>query len=137
VREVEGRRRPAGELRVLVAEDNPVNQRVVLLFLERLGHRADVVADGNEVLRALESEAYDVVLMDMRMPDMDGLEASRAIHRLWPERRPRIVGLTANAVAGDREQCLASGMDGYLSKPFSLDELADVLADLRPVPGAP
>jgi CheY-like chemotaxis protein len=75
--------------------------------------------------------------MDMRMPDMDGLEASRAIHRLWPERRPRIVGLTANAVAGDREQCLASGMDGYLSKPFSLDELADVLADLRPVPGAP
>jgi signal transduction histidine kinase/CheY-like chemotaxis protein len=137
VPEVEGRRRPAGELRVLVAEDNPVNQRVVLLFLERLGHRADVVADGNEVLRALESEAYDVVLMDMRMPDMDGLEASRAIHRLWPERRPRIVGLTANAVAGDREQCLASGMDGYLSKPFSLDELADVLADLRPVPGAP
>ena len=132
-----GRRRSedAG-LRVLVAEDNPVNQRVVLLFLERLGHHADVVPDGQEVLRALEAGTYDVVLMDMRMPEMDGLETTRIIRRRWPDRRPRVVGVTANAVAGDREQCLASGMDGYLSKPFSMDELADVLSGLRPMTGA-
>ena len=74
-----------------------------------------------EVLRALEAQTYDVVLMDMRMPEMDGLEATRSIRRRWPDQPPRIVGVTANAVAGDRERCLASGMDGYLSKPFSLD----------------
>jgi CheY-like chemotaxis protein len=124
-------------LRVLVAEDNPVNQRVVLLFLERLGHQADVVSDGRDVLRALEARTYDVVLMDMRMPVMDGLETTRVVRRRWPQRRPRIIGVTANAVAGDREQCLAAGMDGYLSKPFSLDELADALSDLRPVTGTP
>jgi signal transduction histidine kinase len=130
------RRSAGGGLRVLVAEDNPVNQRVVMLFLERLGHDADVVPDGREVLGALEAGTYDVVLMDMRMPEMDGLEATRAIHRQWPDRRPRIIGVTANAVAGDRERCLASGMDGYLSKPFSLEELADVLSGLRPMTGA-
>jgi signal transduction histidine kinase/CheY-like chemotaxis protein len=131
------RRRAEGvALRVLVAEDNPVNQRVVRLFLERLGHEADVVTDGGDVLRALEARRYDVVLMDMRMPVMDGLETTRAIHRRGPEQRPRIIGVTANAVAGDREQCLAAGMDGYLSKPFSMDELADALSELRPVTGA-
>ena len=123
-------------LRVLVAEDNPVNQRVVLLFLERLGHQADVVADGREVLRALEVRTYDVVLMDMRMPEMDGLEATRSIRRRWPDQPPRVIGITANAVAGDRERCRASGMDGYLSKPFSMEELADVLSGLRPMTGA-
>ena len=123
-------------LRVLVAEDNPVNQRVILLFLERLGHQADIVPDGREVLRAVEAQTYDVVLMDMRMPEMDGLEATRLIHRRWPDRRPLVVGVTANAVAGDREQCLAAGMDGYLSKPFSMDELADMLSALRPMTGA-
>jgi CheY-like chemotaxis protein len=122
-------------LRVLVAEDNPVNQRVVLLFLERLGHQADVVSDGRDVLRALEARTYDVVLMDMRMPEMDGLEATRSIRQRWRDRRPQVIGVTANAVAGDRERCLASGMDGYLSKPFSMDELADVLSGLRPMTG--
>lgn len=130
------RRSDGAGLRVLVAEDNPVNQRVVMLFLERLGHEADVVRDGRDVLRALEARVYDVVLMDMRMPEMDGIEATRAIRRRWPDRRPQIIGVTANAVAGDRERCLASGMDGYLSKPFSMDELADVLSGLRPVTGA-
>ena len=136
---VEPSRRRAEDvaLRVLVAEDNPVNQRVVRLFLERLGHDVDVVTDGQEVLRALEAGTYDVVLMDMRMPVMDGLETTRVVRRRWPQRRPRIIGVTANAVAGDREQCLAAGMDGYLSKPFSLDELADALSDLRPVTGTP
>ena len=132
-----GRQRSDGAgLRVLVAEDNPVNQRVVLLFLERLGHHADVVPDGREVVRALEARTYDVVLMDMRMPEMDGLEATRIIRRRWPDRCPLVVGVTANAVAGDREQCLAAGMDGYLSKPFSMEELADVLSGLRPMTGA-
>jgi signal transduction histidine kinase/ActR/RegA family two-component response regulator len=125
-----------GGLRVLVAEDNPLNQRVILLYLERLGHRADVVDDGHNALRAIGERGYDVVLMDMRMPGMDGLEATAAIRRRWPERRPFIVGVTANAVAGDRERCLASGMDGYLSKPFSLDDLAAVLSDPRPLAGA-
>ncbi|MDP1805121.1 MAG: response regulator, partial [Acidimicrobiales bacterium] len=72
----------------------------------------------------------------MRMPEMDGLEATRLIHRRWPDRRPRIVGVTANAVAGDREQCLAVGMDAYLSKPFSMDDLAEVLSALQPMTGA-
>ncbi len=123
-------------LDVLVAEDNPVNRDIILLFLTRLGHRADVVADGREAIAALEARPYDVVLMDVRMPEMDGLEASRVIHRRWPEHRPWIVGVTANAVAGDREQCLVSGMDGYLSKPFSMAELAGALADVRPANGS-
>ncbi|MGH9266003.1 MAG: response regulator, partial [Acidimicrobiales bacterium] len=102
------------------------------LLLERLGHSQRVAANGHEVLRALEDGSYDVVLMDMQMPEMDGLEASRLIAERWPDRRPRIIAVTANAVAGDREQCLASGMDDYLSKPFSMHELADALARLAP-----
>ena len=119
---------PVEPLRVLVAEDHPVNQRVAVLLLEKLGHRADVVSDGAEVIRALEWSRYDIVLMDMQMPEMDGLEASRAIHRRWADDRPRIVAVTANAIAGDREECLAAGMDDYMSKPFTLDELAETLA---------
>ena len=118
-----------------MAGDNPVNQRVIALFLEKLGHRADVVADGRAALDGLEAGPYDVVFMDMQMPDMDGLEASRAIHERWPECRPRIIGVTANAVAGDRELCLAAGMDDYLSKPFSMDELALALGRLEPAAG--
>jgi len=125
-----------GPLRVLVAEDHPVNQQVAVLLLEKLGHRVDVVAEGTEVLDALERARYDLVLMDMQMPEMDGLEASRAIHRRWPDDRPRIVAVTANAVAGDREDCLAAGMDDYLSKPFTMAELAEALARC-PRPGVP
>ena len=127
---------PDESLRVLVAEDHPVNQQVALLLLERLGHRVDVVADGSEVIEALERSRYDLILMDMQMPEMDGLEASRTIHRRWPDDRPRIVAVTANAVAGDREECLAAGMDDYLSKPFTLAELAEALARC-PRPGVP
>ncbi len=115
-------------LRILLAEDNPVNQRVALRLLERLGYEADVVGDGREVLERLESAAYDVVLMDVQMPEMNGLEASRAICARWPaERRPRIIAMTAEAMQGDRETCLGAGMDDYLVKPVRLEELARAL----------
>jgi signal transduction histidine kinase/CheY-like chemotaxis protein len=129
------RSRATPGLRVLVAEDNPVNQRVILLFLDKLGHAADVVADGRAAVRALQQRRYDVVLMDMQMPDMDGLEASRLIRDRISNQRPWIIAVTANAVAGDRELCLAAGMDDYLSKPFSMDELAYALAGLEPAAG--
>ncbi|HZN12195.1 MAG TPA: response regulator, partial [Blastocatellia bacterium] len=111
-------------LRILLAEDNPINQRVALQLLERLGHRADVVVTGQEVIEALRRRAYDVVLLDVQMPEMDGLEAARRICREWPrERRPRLIAMTANAMPGDREECLAAGMDDYLSKPVQLADL--------------
>ena len=114
-------------LRVLLAEDNPVNQKLALRLLERLGYAADVANDGLEVIAALERSTYDVVLMDVQMPDLDGLEATRRIRADWPDRRIRIVAMTANAMEGDRETCLAAGMDDYLSKPIRPEELADAL----------
>ncbi|RMH17028.1 MAG: response regulator [Acidobacteria bacterium] len=119
---------PSYSLRVLLAEDNAVNQKVAVQMIERLGHRADVASNGHEVLRALERQRYDVVLMDLLMPEMDGLEATRRIVARWPaDRRPRIVAMTAYAVQGDRERCLAAGMDDYISKPVRLEELARAL----------
>jgi CheY-like chemotaxis protein len=116
-------------LRVLLAEDNEVNQRLALLLLAKLGYAADVAGNGLEALAALRRERYDVVLMDVEMPTMDGLEASRRIHGEWPPgERPRIVAMTANAMQGDRETCLAAGMDDYLSKPIRPEELAAALA---------
>jgi len=110
--------------RILLAEDNSTNQKVALLMLERLGWSADVAADGLEVLEALPRQSYDIILMDVQMPGMDGLEAARRIAAEHPpEHRPRMIALTANALAGDREACLAVGMDDYLSKPIRLDEL--------------
>jgi PAS domain S-box-containing protein len=115
-------------LRILLAEDNTVNQKLALRLLERMGYRADVVANGLEVLEALQRQSYDVILMDVQMPDMDGLEASRAIHEGWAaEQRPRIVAMTANAMQGDREECLAAGMDDYLTKPIQINALQEAL----------
>ena len=115
--------------RLLLAEDNVTNQKLALRLLERLGYRADVAANGLEVLQALRRQAYDVVFMDMQMPEMDGLEATRLIRRDWErQRRPRIIAMTANAMKEDREACLAAGMDDYLSKPIRLEELVRVLA---------
>ena len=120
-------------LRILVAEDNGVNQQLALLLLKKLGYRADVAANGLEALQALEREPYDVVLMDVQMPKMDGLEATRRIHRRWPEgRRPYVVAATADAMREEREACLAAGMDDYLSKPIRIEELAAALSRCRP-----
>jgi CheY-like chemotaxis protein/HPt (histidine-containing phosphotransfer) domain-containing protein len=93
-----------------------------------MGYRADVAGNGLEVLEALQRQRYDVILMDVQMPDMDGLEASRAIQEGWPvEQRPHIVAMTANAMQGDREECLAAGMDDYLTKPIQVDTLQQAL----------
>jgi CheY-like chemotaxis protein/HPt (histidine-containing phosphotransfer) domain-containing protein len=114
--------------KILVAEDNVVNQKVVLRMLAHLGYIADVAANGHEVLDALERQDYDVVLMDIQMPDMDGLEATRRIIERHPrDRRPRIIAMTANALRGDRERFLAAGMDGYLSKPIDISGLSVAL----------
>jgi CheY-like chemotaxis protein len=115
-------------LSVLLAEDNHVNQKVALRFLERLGYRAEAVGNGLEVISALEGHPYDLVLMDLQMPEMDGLEATRRIRQvLPPERQPKIIALTANAMQGDRDICLAAGMDDYISKPVKMNEIAAVI----------
>ncbi len=125
-------------LRILLAEDNVVNQKVALRTLERMGYRADVAANGLEVLDALERQPYDVVLMDMQMPEMDGLEATRRICTRWiPTQRPRIIAMTANAMRGDREQCLEAGMDDYISKPVRIDDLVAALERCAQQPAAP
>jgi CheY-like chemotaxis protein/HPt (histidine-containing phosphotransfer) domain-containing protein len=120
-------------LRILLAEDNPVNQKVALRLLERLGYGADVASTGLEALAALERERFDVVLMDVQMPELDGLDAARRICERWPrDVRPRIIAMTANAMAEDREACFAAGMDDYLAKPIRPDELADALSRFEP-----
>ena len=130
-----GRRHP---LRILLAEDNAVNQKLALRLLDRLGYRADVAANGVEAIRAIERQPYDLIFMDVQMPEMDGLEATRAICARWPAGgRPRIVAMTANALAEDREACLAAGMDDYLSKPIRVEELIAALSRSRPVSNQP
>jgi PAS domain S-box-containing protein len=121
-------------LRILLAEDNAVNQKVALRLLDRLGYRADVASNGLEALGALERKSYDVVLMDVQMPELDGLDASRRICERWPAQvRPRIIAMTANAMPEDREACFAAGMDDYLAKPIRPNELADALSRARPL----
>jgi CheY-like chemotaxis protein len=117
-------------LHVLVAEDNSVNQRLVRRLLEKRGHHVDVVGNGLEALRALSDKSYDLVLMDMQMPELDGLETTARI-RMQEEaagsRHQPIVALTANAMSGDEERCRRAGMDGYLTKPFQSEKLDEVL----------
>jgi CheY-like chemotaxis protein len=114
--------------RILLAEDNPINQKVALAMLKHLGYQADLAANGLEVLSSLEQKAYDVILMDIQMPEMDGLEATRFIRtRLPSASQPRIIAMTAYAMKGDREQCLAAGMDDYIGKPVKIEDLKRVL----------
>ena len=121
-------------LRILLAEDNATNQKLALRLLARMGYHADVAANGLEALEALERQLYDVVLMDVQMPEMDGLEATRHIRRELPEaRQPRVIAMTANAMQGDREMCLAAGMDDYVSKPIRIEELVEALSKSRPL----
>ncbi len=115
--------------RILVAEDNPVNQKVALHLLSRLGYRADLAGNGLEVLDALARQPYDIILMDVQMPEMDGLEATRRLRAEPPPHgRPWIIALTANAMEGDREACAAAGMDDYVSKPMRSADLAAAIA---------
>jgi PAS domain S-box-containing protein len=128
-------------LRILVVEDNAVNQQLALLLLQKVGYRADVAANGVEALEALQRQRYDVVLMDVEMPEMDGLEATRQIRRMAAVGpRPRIIAVTAKALQGERELCLQAGMDDYLTKPIRLHELIEALLRGGPstdVPAAP
>ncbi|HWH82065.1 MAG TPA: response regulator, partial [Burkholderiaceae bacterium] len=115
-------------LRILLAEDNVVNQKLALRLLQQMGYRADLASNGLEAIESLERQPYDVVLMDVQMPEMDGLEASRRITAKWPAgARPRIVAMTANAMQGDREECLAAGMDDYVTKPIRVEALVQAL----------
>jgi CheY-like chemotaxis protein len=121
-------------LRILLAEDNLVNQKVALSLLMRIGYRADLAANGLEVLQALNRQEYDVVLMDGQMPEMDGEEATRQIRRDLPAaQQPQIIAMTANAMKGDRERYLATGMDDYVSKPIRLEELVRALSACQPL----
>jgi signal transduction histidine kinase/DNA-binding response OmpR family regulator len=122
-------RDPSVFLRVLLAEDNPVNQRLVTRLLEKRGHRVVVAVNGHEVLEALNKESFDLVLMDVQMPEMDGLEATAAIREKEKGSglHQAVIALTAHAMKGDRERCLAAGMDGYLSKPIRPQELDAIL----------
>jgi CheY-like chemotaxis protein/HPt (histidine-containing phosphotransfer) domain-containing protein len=114
-------------LTILLAEDNKVNQKLALRLLEKMGYAANVANDGVEAVAAVGSAHYDLVLMDVQMPEMDGLEATRRIIELHGDARPRIVALTADAMQDDRERCLAAGMDDYLTKPIRPAELAEAL----------
>lgn len=124
----------SGGLRVLVAEDNAVNQRLIERLLQRRGHSVTIVPDGRAAVEAFDREHFDAIFMDMQMPEMDGFEATAIIVERIKQGAPRvpIVALTAHALKGDRERCLAAGMEGYLSKPIVLKELDEVLQQIKP-----
>jgi two-component system, sensor histidine kinase and response regulator len=134
-RAVVARVSPAAALRILLAEDNPVNQRVAVAMLSKRGHSVHVVDDGRQACQAVLGDRYDVVLMDVQMPEMSGFEATAAIRAGETDGGGRvpIIAMTAHAMAGDRERCLAAGMDGYVTKPIDRDVLlAEVERLARP-----
>lgn len=124
-------------LRILIAEDNQVNQKLAQKILQKMGYRADLAGNGLEAVESVDRQQYDVVLMDLHMPEMDGIEATRRIVQKYPkEKRPRIIAVTADAMQGDRELCIAAGMDDYISKPIQITELQKVLEQSgKPVAG--
>ncbi|GAA4348902.1 hypothetical protein GCM10023165_35130 [Variovorax defluvii] len=120
-------------LRILLAEDNAVNQKLAMRLLQQMGYRADLASNGIEAVESVQRQSYDVVLMDVQMPELDGLDATRRICELMaPARRPRIVAMTANAMQGDREMCIDAGMDDYLTKPIRVDSLVAALSGVSP-----
>jgi CheY-like chemotaxis protein len=124
-----GKRMP---LKILLAEDNVTNQKLALLVLERFGYLADVASNGIEAVEALRRQPYDVILMDVQMPEMDGLQATGLIRSEFPpDRQPYIIAMTANALPQDRDACLGAGMDDYISKPFQVTELVRALRQSR------
>lgn len=112
-------------LNILIAEDNIVNQKLAKRVLEKMGYLPDVAANGIEVMESLHRQKYDIIFMDVQMPEMDGLEATKEILETWPDKRPVIIAMTANAMEGDRERCLAAGMDDYISKPIKFQEVQE------------
>jgi CheY-like chemotaxis protein/nitrogen-specific signal transduction histidine kinase len=128
--------RPLGEripLKILLAEDNVVNQKVALHILQKMGYRADLASNGIEVIEALNRQHYDVVLMDLQMPEMGGVEATKRICAKWSAvQRPRIIAMTANAMQGDKEVCLQAGMDDYVTKPIKKEQLEKALSRCQP-----
>lgn len=117
--------------RILLAEDNPLNRKVALRQLQKLGYKADAVADGREVIEALKQARYDIILMDCGMPELDGYETTRHLRREYPH-PIRIIALTAHSLSTDRDKCLAAGMDDYLTKPVSLEALKAAIERWRP-----
>ncbi|MEO0852839.1 MAG: ATP-binding protein, partial [Cyanobacteria bacterium J06648_11] len=123
--------------RLLVVEDNSINQKVASNMLRKLGYASDIASNGIEAIAALRARPYDLVFMDVQMPEMDGLEATRRIRKDFaPDRQPHIVAMTANAMRGDRDRCLAAGMDDYISKPVRPEDLTRVLQDYLPSPSS-
>ena len=118
-------------LRILLTEDNLVNQKVALRILDRMGYRADVAGNGKEAIESLERQKYDVILMDVQMPEMDGLEASKTINKRWPDTRPKIIAMTAGALKSDRDKCFEAGMDDYITKPVNVEELTAALKRVK------
>jgi CheY-like chemotaxis protein len=119
-------------LKILLADDNEVNQYVALAILKKMGYKADVANNGLEVLGMVDKTKYDLILMDVQMPEMDGLDATRQICNNLPKpQRPKIVAMTANAIQGDREKCLEVGMDDYISKPIKIEELKRLLEEFQ------
>ncbi len=116
-------------LKILIAEDNIINQKIALRILQKMGYNADVTANGLEVIDALKRQHYDMIFMDVQMPEMDGLEATKNIKKIWPraDSRPRIIAMTANAMEGDREICIEAGMDDYISKPIAVEEVQEAI----------
>ena len=113
-------------LSILIAEDNLINQKLVESILQKLGYKTTIAVNGNQVLQAIKRHAYNVILMDIQMPEMDGLEATRIIRQMVIK-QPYIIALTANAMAGDKEECLRIGMDNYIAKPLRLPEIITIL----------
>jgi CheY-like chemotaxis protein len=112
-------------LNILVAEDNAINQKLITLLFQMLGYQIHIAANGYEVLEALNRLKIDIVFMDIQMPEMDGFEATRQIIANWGSQRPLIIAMTANALRSDEEQCLAAGMDDYISKPLTIGQVKE------------